>query len=976
MYILKVISKGLVALSILSIVVAAPVFGFGTGGKTAKQPQISSLPTKKDNAAEMIPNKIVIKFKDRRNFGKQLSSTGLASVDNSLKKNNITELEQFIRGTQNLINLNSSISIESIYYAYFTGDESPASVARALNENPLVEYAEPLYYHQLFDTPNDTLFDQQGFFDVIQAEQAWEVVKGEQGNVVIAIVDGGTDIDHPDISANLWVNPGETPSNGIDDDGNGFVDDVNGWNFVNNSNDPTGLTTTPQNADHGTHTAGLASAVTNNVTGVSGVSWNTRLMALNAGSPNTDLTITFGYEAIIYAANNGADVINLSWGRQGGPSIFEQEVINMATELGAAIVAAAGNDNNTASGFPSAYENVLSVAATTNSDFKAGFSNYGSTIDIAAPGSSIFSTLNNGRYGNLSGTSFSSPIVAGVVGLVKTKNPDLLGIQASEQVRITADNIDDLNPAFATLLGSGRVNAFRAVTETSPSIRITDVQFNDGNGDGIIEPGETVDVVLSLQNFLAPASNVNLTLNTDDSFSFLTNANVNLSTIGTMEEVTLTTPFTFSVLSFAPSGHPIDFTLEISSDNYQDLDRFTLTVLPTFGTASVNNIKVTVTNIGRIGFADSDNSGNGIGFKFQDGPNLLFEGALITGTSPSQISNAARGVLIGNDLLFDDDFSVAQGGDLQIITPGAISDQESIGIFEDTAADIPMNIRITQETFAMGTSPNDNFILIRYNVENQGSNTLSNFHFGIFYDWDIDGGSFSTNRVDYDSARKLGYAFDTGNGPDTYVGMSVLTDGGVSYRAIFNDQNDPSNPSWGIYDGFTDAEKWEAISGGIEFTQAGPADVSHVIATGPFTIEANSFSELGFALVAGVDLNDLQANADAAKSLWEELFVTAVEDDKPVLPTEFSLNQNYPNPFNPTTAIRYELAEVSDVELTIYNMLGQKIRTLVKERQSAGFYSMQWDGKNDAGQQVASGVYLYKLDAGDFSRTKKMILLR
>jgi len=920
---------------------------------------------------DVIPNKIVVKFKDARNLGKSATVTGSATLDGLLQKYNATQLDQVVSPYENLRRGNSSVEIERIYYVHFS-DGSPVEMAAEMSQDPMVEYAEPLHYHELYVTPNDTLLNQQSYLNVIQARNAWDIVKGENGDVVIAVIDGGTDIDHPDLQANIWTNPDEVPGNGIDDDNNGFIDDVNGWNFANDSNDPSGLFTTPNSGTHGTNTAGIACAVTNNITGVAGASWNAKLLPINAASPNIDRTIEFGYEGILYAANSGADVINLSWGG-GTRSEFGEDIVNFASDMGAAIVASAGNLGNEAPVFPAAYRNVLSVAATNNSDIKAGFSNFGRTIDIAAPGVSIFNTLNDNNYGALlpGGTSFSSPMVAAVIGLVKTQRPGLTGKQAAQQVRATADNIDLENPNYVELLGKGRLNAFRAVTETSPAIRITEVQFQDASGDGVIKPGESVQISLTLQNFLESASNINLILNENDPFVTLTNNTANISSLGVMQEMTLTSAFGFVTAINAPSGHPVEFTLDINAGSYSDFDSFVLTILPTFGTADVNDIRVTVTNIGRIGFSDPLNRNGGIGFRFQEGPNLLYEGAVITGIGPTRISSAARGV--GQS--FDQDFEVAESGDLRVEMPGAISDQQSIGIFEDTQAGFPMNIRITQETFAESEAPNNDFVLFKYAIENLAQTVRENFHFGLYFDWDIDDQNFITNVAEYDPARRLGYCYDSLGGPDTYVGMSLLSEGGVHYRAIYNDDAHPSNPAWGLYDGFSDAEKWESISSGIQFTSAGPEDVSFVIATGPLSIPPNEIIEVGFALVGGVDLQDLQNNADAARTHWEELFVTSVEEP-PVLPTQFALQQNFPNPFNPTTTIRYDLPEKSDVELSVYNLLGQKIRTLVQTQQNAGFHSVEWNGRNEQGRKVASGVYIYHISAAQFVETKKMILLQ
>ncbi|MFQ5752898.1 MAG: S8 family serine peptidase, partial [bacterium] len=709
-------------------------------------------------------------------------------------------------------------------------------------------------------------------------------------------------------------------------------------------------------------------------------SWNAALMPVNVVQPDGTGLISTMFDGIIYAASNGADIINLSLGRaiDGGPPLnSEQEMINLATDFGTLVVSSAGNRGNATPQYPSSYKNVLSVAATTNDDIKTSFSNYGITVDIAAPGVDIQSTLNKGEYGIIpfggsSGTSFSSPIVAGVAALVKTQHPDWLPIQVGEQVRVTADDIDALNPTFAGLLG-GRVNALRAVTETNvPSLRIANMIINDTNGNGVIQPGENIEVLLNFVNYLAPAANVNLTLQTNDRFVTLVKNSATIASLGTLDTTSTPVSFEFQVSTIAPSGRALNFIIDIANGTYQDKERINLVVEPTFGTVAINNVDVSLTNLGRIGFADPSNSLGGIGFKFNNGPNLLFEGAIIAGTGPNRISNAARGLLIGGtNLLFNQDFSSAEGGDLQINTPGLITDQESFAILQDDKSNTPMDLRITQESFAVTAPPNDDFILLRYTIANEGQNSLENFHFGFFFDWDIDEANpdnVQRNLANYDAARNLGYvSFST-----TFVGAAIVSsDANVIYTAIDN-----AAPDFGVYDGFSDLEKWQAISGGIQSTRKGPSDVSHVIATGPFAIEPNGTIQMGLALLAGTGFQDLQANADAAKAFWESLFTTDVADEPiPGIPTEFVLRQNYPNPFNPTTTIRYEIPEVRDVELTIHNLLGQKIRTF-KERQNAGTYSIQWDGKNEAGKQVASGVYLYRITAGEFKQTRKMLLLR
>jgi len=919
-------------------------------------------------------DRIVVKFKTGIVAGEKISITGINSIDKILMSFYITELEQVLPQRKMRKVTNEARELESVYFIRINGKKIDIpSLIQNLKADENVIYAEPLYIHKLDVIPNDSFYSSQStFFQKLQAPAAWDVVKGENSNAVIAVVDGGTDYDHTDLAGNFWVNTDEVAGNGVDDDGNGFIDDINGWNFTTNSYNTTGLSSQSINANHGTHTAGSISAVTNNSSGVAGASWNAALMPVCAASPTTDNAILYGFDGILYAANNGADIISCSWGGSNS-SYYEQDVVNYVTSLGAVVVAAAGNDYSSAPHYPSAYDNVFSVAAVNNSDVKASFSNYGTTVDVAAPGVNIYSTYNNNSYNYSSGTSMSCPLAAGIVGLVKTQHPNWSGYRAAEQVRVTADNIDNVNPSYAGMLGMGRINAYRALTETPPSLHIVDVDLTDTNGDGVIDPGETIQLHLTIKNYLFATTNVDLTLSESDSYVTLTTNTTQVASIDSMQEV-IVSDFSFDVNSSAPSGHPMDFTLEFSAGTYVDKDKFRLIVLPTFGTASINNISVSVTNIGRIGFADPNNSANGIGFLYQNSGNLLFEGSIITGTSQTQLSNAARSTVSGSTVNYNSDFSVAAGGDLQINTPGSLTDQESIGIFEDVNNTNPMNIRITQETYASTDPAYSDLILFKYTVENLNTTAINNFHFGLFFDWDIDGNNYVTNSTTFDATRNLAYTWDTGSGPATYVGASLVTAGGFNFRAI---ANDGSNGGWSIYDGFSDAEKWESISGGTTLTSAGPQDVSQVIASGPHSIDGNSSVEICFALLAGPDLSSIQSTADSAVAMWNNLFVNGINDNKDrILPATFSLEQNTPNPFNPNTKINFTLPEQTNIKIEVFDILGKRIRTLTNQSWDAGNHQIEWDGTNAAGELVAGNVYLYRLSTKDFVQTRKMILLK
>jgi len=348
---------------------------------------------------------------------------------------------------------------------------SPASavnhIIRHLEQNPLVGYAERVPLLKTTLTPNDLgpasgTNNQYGLWK-ISAQEAWDLHTGN-ATTKVAIVDDAVLISHPDLQANVWINPGEIPGNNIDDDMNGYVDDVNGYDVADNDN-----TVLPNTNDmsHGTHVAGIVGARTNNGTGVASIGYGISIMAVK--SSNQATVVTAGYAGVVYATEAGADVINMSWGG-GGTSNTALNIINAAYNAGVFLVAAAGNDNVETVFYPAGYANVLAVASTNSSDIKSDFSNYGTWVNVSAPGSAIRSTYINsssgaGNYASLSGTSMASPMVAGLAGLMRSYNPNLTNAQIKNCILSTADNIYGIsgNASFAGKLGTGRINAFAAL---------------------------------------------------------------------------------------------------------------------------------------------------------------------------------------------------------------------------------------------------------------------------------------------------------------------------------------------------------------------------------------------------------------------------------------------------------------------------------------------------------------------------------
>ncbi len=426
-------------------------------------------------------------------------------------------------------------ALSRIYNIYFDPALPPEEFAAELSRWDIFDYVEPKYLSFICETtPNDSLLIFQNHLAQVNMFKAWDIQKGA-ATTVIAIVDNGTDYQHPDLSANIWINQAEARgSSGIDDDQNGYIDDMLGWDFGENDNDPIYGTDESSITVHGTHTAGIAAAVTNNFIGISGVSWNCSFMPIKVSTDDNTYQIPFGYEGIVYAADNGAQVISNSWGRRGLYSQYEQDIINYAVSRGSIVVAAAGNSNIETNFYPASYVHVVAVTAVNELDIKASYSNYGKFIDLSAPGGDLSSghpgilstvPIARGSYGEMSGTSMACPLVAGIMGLLVRQFPDFNLLQLSRQAVITSDQIDYLNREYQGLMGHGRINAFRALTEEvqdeePAKVDLFQIAVYDsiwGNGNFLLERNETIGVDVWYRNYaVSPARNLVVRLTSDD----------------------------------------------------------------------------------------------------------------------------------------------------------------------------------------------------------------------------------------------------------------------------------------------------------------------------------------------------------------------------------------------------------------------------------------------------------------------------
>ncbi len=428
----------------------------------------------------MVPGELIVKFKPGA------SPLAIAAV---AQRNALQRIRQFRK-------------INAVHYRVQRIVDTLVLVG-ILRNLPEVEYAEPNYYRYLNVLPDDPSFSSQWALDNqgqtggtvdadIDAPEAWDVTTGS-AEVVVAVIDSGIDMAHEDLVDNLYVNPGEIADNGIDDDNNGFVDDVSGWDFIGADNDPSDPVAACQS--HGSHTAGILGAVGNNGLGVTGVAQQVSILPLRVFRPILGLcsaSVASIISAINYADMMGVDISNNSWG--GG--IFSQAMFETIAGARHLFVAAAGNEGrniNSNPAYPASYnlDHILAVAATDHNDQLAGFSNFGNrVVDLAAPGVSILSTVRSSAYGQLSGTSMATPYVAGAAAILLSADPGLTPIELKYKLMMGSDE------RALPVISSGRLNLFESLMLPSSPVSIS---LSTG-GPTEISVGDPVSIDLAIVN--------------------------------------------------------------------------------------------------------------------------------------------------------------------------------------------------------------------------------------------------------------------------------------------------------------------------------------------------------------------------------------------------------------------------------------------------------------------------------------------
>lgn len=845
--------------------------------------------------------------------------------------------------------------ISLIYTIHYTSPMNLSMAIGKLYRLGFFEYAQPYYIPKVDFSPNDPSASSAQSYYLYKINAAgsgttgWDISTGST-SITVGIVDTGTELTHGDLTNKIQYNTAD-PLTGGDDDGDGFANNYRGWDVAMNDNDPTW-----QGNPHGVHVSGCAAAQLNNNSMVAGSGANCRFLPVKIADASG--TLTASYQGITYAADHGCDVINCSWGGTGGGP-FEQSIIDYATNnCDAIVVAAAGNNALDQAFFPAALDKVLSVGSTTSSDGKSNFSNYNYTVDVGAPGSNILSTWTNNSTTVSSGTSMASPVCAGALAIVRSFYPAYNGLQCAERLKQTTDVVS-ANTNFPNKMGTGRINLYRALTDpTSKSVAYINRMLTDNN-DNTFVVGDTISVTGDFFNYLGATTNLVATISVVTPGGYLTvvDGTTNPGVIGTMSSVGHNPdPFELKINSNAPLNQTITLQVNLTDGAWSANQYFDIVVNVDYINIAINDVSTSITSKGLIGYNTTGQT-QGLGFTYMGSGSLLYESSFMVGTA-GNVRDMARGSA-SNDADFASQVTVHEN------VPATVSDMDVEGQFNDGGSSPTLPVSVHHYAYAWTAAPNTKFIIVKYVIHNTGASTLNNVYGGIFADWDIDATTYGSNKGDVDNTNRMGYCYYSGaNG--TYCGIKLLSSGAFNHYAI--DNTNGGNGGVNLFDGYDDTEKYTTLS--TSRAQSGTAtsggnDVCSVVSSGPFTINAGDSVVVGFALIAGDDLADLQGSAVEAQNMWNNNVLTTTT----IVGDNTSNLGVYPNPASTSTEIAYTLAEESNVDIRLLDVAGRDVAVISQGGQSAGTYR---ETLNTA--LLPEGVYFVRLQVGNAVTTRRLVI--
>ena len=877
-----------------------------------------------------IPGRLVLKL--RPSTGP--ASTDLAALQPALAALHASSVVQkFPKAQIPSSSLAVGVNLRLVYELAVPTAVSLAKARTLLLATGVVEYVEPLYIREPQYQPNDPLADSvaatsQYHLRLTRAYRAWDFTKGDT-SVVIGVTDTGIRYSHEDLRRQVKYNYAD-PVNGVDDDGDGYVDNFRGWDFANGNNDPL------YNAfdGHGTQVSGIVAGQADNGKGLAGMGFKCRFLPLQI-FPGTTTGSFAGFEAIVYAADHGCRVINMSWGGIGGYSRFEQDVCTYAAvNRDVVLVAAAGNTPANVLFYPASYDHVLSVSATDAADAKAGFATYNRRVDLVAPGVNITNTYGrpsttaagppDADYWYGSGTSFAAPQVAGTAALVRSRFPQLTAEQVLAQLRRSADASVLALPAnslYQEFMGTGRLNSARAVAGiVQREARVVRSVLTPERAAGYA-PGDTIRLVATVRNLLLPVTNLSVTLTSLSPYLLVRRGSFAVGSLATLGEATNdAAPFRLAVASSVPLNTTATLRYELrDASGYESVQYVEVELNPDFVQLNAGDISLSLTSRGNLGYDDLTAT-VGQGLSYRGSLPLLSEGGLLLATSPTRVADRLRSTSGAVRQAF------ATLGPVRLLAPGPRADQEAYSTFRDSLPDArqprSVGVRVRQRGQSWAApAVRRNIITLEYSLRNLTADTLKPLYAGLFTDFDLPGEA-GRNASRWDSLNRVGYCYDPG-APRFYAGVQVLGPRTAGFYAI--DNAAPASAPIYLADGFSPAEKYLALSAGQgrahreAGTGAQGTDVSQVVSVLVPRLAPGDSVAVAFALLVAPTLAELQAAAQAAAAMYQQVL--------PALPPARGAGwQVYPNP----TAGRLHVAlpaQLGSATVEITNALGQLVAT-------------------------------------------------
>ncbi|MBJ6145570.1 S8 family peptidase [Hymenobacter sp. BT559] len=902
-----------------------------------------------------IPGRLVLKLKH---------ATTPAAVAAALRTLGATGLSQkFPRATAPNHELPGSVDLRGIYQVEVPAEATLAKARAVLLGTGAVEYVEPLYIREPLYQPNDLYADsvtgRQFYLKLISAYRAWDFTKGDTA-VVIGLTDTGLRPTHTDLKNKIKLNYAD-PINGIDDDLDGYVDNFRGWDMANGNNDPS---SNDDGANHGSTVGGVLAGQADNSIGMAGVAFNCKFLPVQV-FPGTKTGSFAGYEAIVYAADHGCKVINMSWGSLGGYSRFEQDVCTYAAvNKDAVLVAASGNTSGDFRFYPASYEHVLAVSGTDWSDGRSGFATYGYRIDLSAPANDIWTSKGyyaDTDYGYETGTSLASPQVAGAAALVRSRFPQLRAEQVAAQLRQSADTAIYSLPANASYrgkLGTGRLNVTRAVAALGyREARVVTSTLAPAQSAGYA-PGEKVQLTILVRNLLQPVTGLTVAVTSLSPYLTVQQERFAVGNLTALAQRTnADQPFQLTVANDVPLNTTATLRYRLTAaGGYQTDQYLDVRLNPDFVQLDAGDLVASLSSRGSLAYDGGFDQG-GLGVSYRTVGPLLSEGGLLLATSPTRVSDRLRAAPGTQRESFYTEVPIRR------VLAGPRADQEAYSTFRDSLpspeAPRSVGVQVRQRGLAWGApAARRNFIVLEYSIRNMTADTLKPLYAGFFTDWDLPGDS-GRNLARYDSVRHLGYTYDP-LATRLYAGVQVLGRGPKGVYAIDNTAAEGTPVYLG--NGFSPAEKYLALSGGFgrDHRTAGAdsvgTDVSQVLSTQVPRLAPSDSATVAFAVLAAPTLAELQAAADAATAAYVPLRPLATA------PAADAAWQVYPNPS--TGSVQVVLpAGFGAATASVLNALGQEVA-----RQPLGATG----GELRLGA-LAVGVYTLRIASASGSLVRRLV---